>query len=661
MAIANPTLQALLGQPAQGGSIAESFGFANNPAVATPQPAAPAAPLSGFDAFAATDPKGLSKAKKYGQAEQFYNTVGISDPKLRDPKYSVIGNIYDQLGSSGVNWVNNYGDWDRYAAAENIARQNIHSMSDLSYNDKGEIIHNATGKPIWMRDPEKNRLNMSAAGKGHVNFEFVKGRDGQPVLVPKWETSTTNLGVLGKLAPLAASFIPGVGAIAAPLVGGLVSAVEGGNFLDIAKNAGIGYLSGQVGSKLMGGLPSTGIAGLDKVVQGAATGGIRSGLQGGDILQGAVSGGIGGATNAAAGYTNQQLLSAGIPDYIASGLTRAGTTLATTGDIQRALMAGGAGMMSGGQGLQGIGGKVNLSNSLIPGGDPELEEGFFANPQEPQGGNMDFSAWGIDDQTTSSADDWNSGDAPDLANWGREDWGNQFDWFDSDNAVDGPEVPSDSYWKDETGQDTPGDDQPGAGQYPVGGGTANPGTSTGGGGMPSWLQSLLGAGGSALGGLASGKGIAALLGALAQYAGRQKATGGGTTRGYQSLPARQYAVSNSQYGPVRMAMGGLAQTPGAYSPKMGGIAGLAQGRLIQGPGDGVSDSIPAQIDGQQPAEIATGEFIFPARVVSEIGNGDTKSGAAKLKQAMEQIMTERRGNRNVAADTNTIRHIQALG
>lgn len=72
-------------------------------------------------------------------------------------------------------------------------------------------------------------------------------------------------------------------------------------------------------------------------------------------------------------------------------------------------------------------------------------------------------------------------------------------------------------------------------------------------------------------------------------------------------------------------------------------ASYAQGgRLLQGSGDGVSDSIPGSIEGKQPVRVATGEFIFDARTVSEIGNGDTKAGAKKLYAVMDAVHKRRK-------------------
>jgi hypothetical protein len=82
----------------------------------------------------------------------------------------------------------------------------------------------------------------------------------------------------------------------------------------------------------------------------------------------------------------------------------------------------------------------------------------------------------------------------------------------------------------------------------------------------------------------------------------------------------------------------------------GGIAGLkpneykAGGRYLSGPGDGMSDNIKANIDGQQEARLADGEFVIPADVVSHIGNGSSNAGAKKLHAMMERIRHARTGN-----------------
>lgn len=111
----------------------------------------------------------------------------------------------------------------------------------------------------------------------------------------------------------------------------------------------------------------------------------------------------------------------------------------------------------------------------------------------------------------------------------------------------------------------------------------------------------------------------------------------------------QDAVVDPFTGAEGMAAGGIA-TLGGYSDG---------GRLTQGPGDGVSDSIPASIGGKQPARLADGEFVIPARIVSEIGNGSTKAGAKKLYAMMDRIQKARRKTKDIAANTRADRFMPA--
>ena len=86
------------------------------------------------------------------------------------------------------------------------------------------------------------------------------------------------------------------------------------------------------------------------------------------------------------------------------------------------------------------------------------------------------------------------------------------------------------------------------------------------------------------------------------------------------------------------------------------------GRLLKGPGDGVSDSIPATIGHNQPARLADGEFVIPARIVSEIGNGSTDAGARKLYQMMARIQSARSktiGKNKVATNTKADKYLPA--
>lgn len=117
----------------------------------------------------------------------------------------------------------------------------------------------------------------------------------------------------------------------------------------------------------------------------------------------------------------------------------------------------------------------------------------------------------------------------------------------------------------------------------------------------------------------------------------------------QSIEAMLAALrAQQQQGVTQMAEGGYAG--GGYH--LGDYSD--GGRLLKGPGDGVSDSIPASIGGRQPARLADGEFVIPARIVSELGNGSTDAGARKLYAMMNRIQQARRksvGKDRVAVDS----------
>ena len=83
------------------------------------------------------------------------------------------------------------------------------------------------------------------------------------------------------------------------------------------------------------------------------------------------------------------------------------------------------------------------------------------------------------------------------------------------------------------------------------------------------------------------------------------------------------------------------------------------GRLLKGPGDGVSDGIPATIGGKQPARLADGEFVIPARIVSELGNGSTDAGAKRLYAMMDRIKHARKKSKDIAADTKAYKYLPA--
>lgn len=103
--------------------------------------------------------------------------------------------------------------------------------------------------------------------------------------------------------------------------------------------------------------------------------------------------------------------------------------------------------------------------------------------------------------------------------------------------------------------------------------------------------------------------------------------------------------------PVRMAGGGLASLD-TYA---------AGGRLLQGPGDGMSDSIPAVIGGAKPqrAALAQGEFVVPADVVSHLGNGSTDAGSKRLYAMMDKVRHARTGSKKQGRQINPAKFMPA--
>ena len=110
------------------------------------------------------------------------------------------------------------------------------------------------------------------------------------------------------------------------------------------------------------------------------------------------------------------------------------------------------------------------------------------------------------------------------------------------------------------------------------------------------------------------------------------------------------ASLNALEAPVtQMAHGGIASLP-EYA---------AGGKLLQGPGDGMSDSIPAVIKGARPqrAALAQGEFVIPADVVSHLGNGSTDAGAKRLYAMMDKVRHARTGNKKQGKQINPDRFL----
>lgn len=105
-------------------------------------------------------------------------------------------------------------------------------------------------------------------------------------------------------------------------------------------------------------------------------------------------------------------------------------------------------------------------------------------------------------------------------------------------------------------------------------------------------------------------------------------------------------------GEMKLAGGGLSDL-GSYADYAGG------GRMLKGPGDGMSDSIPATIAGKQPARLANDEFVVPADVVSHLGNGSSDAGAKQLYRMMDKVRAARTGKKSQAKQINPDKYMPA--
>jgi hypothetical protein len=161
--------------------------------------------------------------------------------------------------------------------------------------------------------------------------------------------------IIGAVAPIALSFIaPGIGtaigsalgagATFAPIVGGavmggLTSAISGGNPLVGAVTGGLGAgLGGQLGSAVAPGASE----GVQSAIGSGLIGAGTSALQGKNPITGALTG-------AASGYLGSSLSGSGLPEGVVRGLRGAGNALTAGGDLKQSALSGlASGLMGGG-------------------------------------------------------------------------------------------------------------------------------------------------------------------------------------------------------------------------------------------------------------------------------------------------------------------------
>ena len=160
--------------------------------------------------------------------------------------------------------------------------------------------------------------------------------------------------------------------------------------------------------------------------------------------------------------------------------------------------------------------------------------------------------------------------------------------------------------------------------------------------------------------------------------------------GQYTAPQRAVAYGqrfvNPEYTPITAADGGLmsiTQRPQFIQPTVsgsgitfkqpqdpsssvmmynrGGLSSLGHysdgGRMLKGPGDGMSDDIPATIAGKQPARLANEEFVIPADVVSHLGNGSSEAGARVLYEMMDRVRKARTGTTKQGRQINPQKYL----
>ena len=138
------------------------------------------------------------------------------------------------------------------------------------------------------------------------------------------------------------------------------------------------------------------------------------------------------------------------------------------------------------------------------------------------------------------------------------------------------------------------------------------------------------------------------------------ATGGtiqsGGIRDLYGTPDNQPTISPGLSG---FGLGRLNNLAGEQAMTQAQTLGYARGGYLDGQGDGMSDSIPATIEGKQPARLADGEFVVPADVVSHIGNGSSKAGSKRLYAMLDKVRHARTGNKKQGKEINPAKYMPA--
>ena len=125
---------------------------------------------------------------------------------------------------------------------------------------------------------------------------------------------------------------------------------------------------------------------------------------------------------------------------------------------------------------------------------------------------------------------------------------------------------------------------------------------------------------------------------------------------YQTPISRNVLMGSADTG-VNPMTGEMTFASGGIS-SLGGYSDYARGgRMLKGPGDGMSDDIPATIANKQPARLANEEFVVPADVVSHLGNGSSEAGAKALYKMMDRVRQARTGKKSQGKQINPEKYL----
>jgi hypothetical protein len=113
-------------------------------------------------------------------------------------------------------------------------------------------------------------------------------------------------------------------------------------------------------------------------------------------------------------------------------------------------------------------------------------------------------------------------------------------------------------------------------------------------------------------------------------------------------------ISGAKDDDTKLAYAAMLNNPYEFA-----AGGAMPPRYLSGGGDGMSDSIKATINGDQPARLADGEFVIPADVVSHLGNGSSKAGAKQLYSMMDKVRHARTGNKEQGRQINPNKFLPA--